>query len=144
MLIPIVLMLAASFVSKIISSGKDISISSNFIRFGYALIPLGLGIHLAHNAKHFLGEGLSVIYTSASLVGLNITGDMSILNMPTIQIIQYILSIPGVLGAVYTAHKISTNNPESKASALPYIIMILLFGLIALWMYSIPMAARAH
>jgi hypothetical protein len=69
---------------------------------------------------------------------------MSILNMPTIQIIQYILSILGVLGAVYTAHKISTSNPNSKASALPYIIMILLFGLIALWMYSVPMAARAH
>ena len=165
MVIPIVLMVAASFVSSINSSGKNTShlipsqaaevnlsagnslwgnMSSNFNRFGYALIPLGLGIHLAHNAKHFLGEGLSVIYTSASLLGLNITGDMSLLNMPTIQVIQYILSILGVIGAVYTAHRISTGNPNLKASALPYIIMILLFGLIALWMYSVPMAARAH
>ncbi|HEX7575844.1 MAG TPA: hypothetical protein VF360_05640, partial [Candidatus Methanoperedens sp.] len=164
MLIPIVLMLAASLVSSIFSSGKEASklissqsaeaelsanslydtIGSNFIRFGYALIPLGLGIHLAHNAKHFLGEGLSVLYTSASLVGLNITGDMSILNTPTIQIIQYILSILGVIGGIYTAHRIAAGNPDSKASALPYIIVILLFGLIALWMYSIPMGARAH
>jgi len=165
MLIPIVLMLAASLVSSIFSRGKDASnlissqsaeadlmvknslydnIGSNFIRFGYALIPLGLGIHLAHNAKHFLGEGLSVLYTSASLVGLNITGDMSILNTPTIQIIQYILSILGVIGGIYTAHRIARSNPDSKASALPYIIVILFFGLIALWMYSIPMGARAH
>jgi hypothetical protein len=117
---------------------------SSFNRYGYALIPLGLGIHLAHNAKHFLGEGFSVLYSSASLVGWNITGDLSILNMPTIQIIQYILSILGVLGAIYTAYKISTNNPNSKSSVLPYIILILMFGILALWMYSIPMAARAH
>jgi len=142
MLIPLLLMLAASFVSSRMS-GEKTTISS-FNRYGYALIPLGLGIHLAHNAKHFLGEGFAIFYSSASLVGWNITGDLSILNMPTIQIIQYILSILGVLGAIYTAYKISTNNPNSKLSVLPYIILILMFGILALWMYSIPMAARAH
>ena len=164
MLIPLLFMLAASFVSSIMSgktSNSDIiadqtaemsavskdfteTTLTNFIRYGYALIPLGLGIHLAHNAKHFLGEGFSVLYSSASLVGWNITGDLSILNMPTIQVIQYILSILGVLGAIYTAYRISTNNPNSRSSVLPYIVLILMFGIIALWMYSIPMAARAH
>jgi ferredoxin len=122
------------------STGK--TMLSNFVRYGYALIPLGLGIHLAHNAKHFLGEGLSVIYTSSSLVGMNLTGELSILNMPTIQIIQYILTLLGILGSTYTAHRISRNNPGSRA--LPYILLILVFGAIALWMYSVPMAARAH
>ena len=165
MLLPVLLMLAASFISSIIISGKTSKTDlisdqtaemsavskdsrettlSGFIRYGYALIPLGLGIHLAHNAKHFLGEGLAVFYSSASLVGWNITGNLSILNMPTIQIIQYILSILGVLGAIYTAYKISTNNPNSRSSVLPYIVLILMFGIVALWMYSIPMAARAH
>lgn len=164
MIIPLLLMLAASFVSSRISGeasnpslipdqtaqlgnvvkGSGETTISSFIRYGYALIPLGLGIHLAHNAKHFLGEGYSILYNSASLVGWNITGDLSVLNMPTIQVIQYILSILGVLGALYTAHKISVNNPNSKSSALPYFILILMFGVIALWMYSIPMAARAH
>jgi len=164
MLIPLLLMLAASFVSSIMSGetlnssiisdqtaklgegakGSAQTTMSSFNRYGYALIPLGLGIHLAHNAKHFLGEGFSVLYSSASLVGWNITGDLSILNMPTIQIIQYILSILGVLGAIYTAYKISANNPNSKSSVLPYMVLILMFGIIALWMYSIPMAARAH
>jgi polyferredoxin len=164
MLIPILLMLAASFVSSrmsgeianfdllsdqtaemsAVSKDSTETILSGFIRYGYALIPLGLGIHLAHNAKHFLGEGFSVLYSSASLAGWNITGDLSILNMPTIQVIQYIISILGVLGAIYTAYKISTNNPNSRSSVLPYIILILMFGIMALWMYSIPMAARAH
>src|SRR5574341_115938 len=141
MLIPLLLMLAASFVSSIISGGTlkpdmipdqtaEISypstislgetLRSNFIRFGYSFIPLGLGIHLAHNSKHFLGEGLSVIYTSASLIGVNITGDLSILNMPTIQVIQYILTALGIIGAIYTTHRISLNNPSSRSSVLPY------------------------
>lgn len=165
MLIPLVLMLASSFISTLFpekigqpgiitdqtaevnlaaESFVDETILSNFVRYGYALIPLGLGIHLAHNAKHFFGEGLSVIYTSASLVGMNLTGEMSILNMPTIQIIQYILTLLGILGSAYTAHRISLNNPNTKASVLPYIALILIFGAIALWMYSVPMAARAH
>lgn len=165
MLIPVVLMLASSFISTLIPEkiglpgmipdqtaevnlaaevNVEKTILSNFVRYGYALIPLGLGIHLAHNAKHFLGEGLSAIYTSASLVGMNLTGDLSILNMPTIQVIQYILTLLGVLGSVYTAHRISGNNPGLKASVMPYILLILMFGVIALWMYSVPMAARAH
>jgi|GEM_PF-156326 len=165
MLIPLVLMLVSSFISTILPEKSrqlgmipdqtseanlaagivvDETMLSNFVRYGYALIPLGLGVHLAHNAKHFFGEGLSVIYTSASLVGMNLTGDMSILNMPTIQVIQYILTLLGILGSVYTAHRISLNDQGSKASVLPYIILILMFGAIALWMYSVPMAARAH
>jgi hypothetical protein len=165
MLIPLVLMLVSSFISTrfpeksglpgiIPDQTAEVNLAAqsigertmltNFVRYGYALIPLGLGIHLAHNAKHFLGEGLSAIYTSASLVGMNLTGDMSILNMPTIQVIQYILTILGILGSAYTAHRISLNNPNTKASVLPYILLILMFGAIALWMYSIPMAARAH
>jgi len=165
MLIPLVLMLVSSFISTLFPekigvpgmipdqaaeatlvarSIAEKTMFSNFVRYGYALIPLGLGIHLAHNAKHFLGEGLSAIYTSASLVGINLTGEMSILNMPTIQVIQYILTLLGILGSVYTAHRISLNSPKTKASVLPYIILILMFGAIALWMYSVPMAARAH
>jgi polyferredoxin len=165
MLIPLVLMLVSSFISTLFPQKMglpgmipdqtaeanlaaenivDKTMLSNFVRYGYALIPLGLGIHLAHNAKHFFGEGVSAIYTSASLIGMNLTGDMSILNMPTIQVIQYILTLLGIMGSVYTARRISLNNPKTKASVLPYIILILMFGAIALWMYSVPMAARAH
>ncbi|MCX9074175.1 MAG: 4Fe-4S binding protein [Candidatus Methanoperedens sp.] len=165
MLIPVVLMLVSSFISTLFpekiglpamipdqtaelslasESIVEKTILSNFVRYGYGLIPLGLGIHLAHNAKHFLGEGLSAIYTSASLFGANLTGDLSILNMPTIQVIQYILTILGILGSLYTVHRISLNNPNSRISVLPYIMLILMFGAIALWMYSVPMVARAH
>jgi polyferredoxin len=164
MLIPLVLMLVSSYISGMITSkmfvpdmitdqtaevnlaseSVDKTMLSNFVRYGYALIPLGLGIHLAHNAKHFLGEGLSVIYTSSSLVGMNLTGELSILNMPTIQVIQYILTLLGVLVSVYTAHRISLNNQGSKSSVMPYILLILMFGAIALWIYSVPMVARAH
>jgi len=165
MFIPILLMLVSSFISNLIPVKPGISgmildksaeaglasknmvenkTFSNFVRYGYALIPLGLGIHLAHNSKHFLGEGLSVLYTSASLAGFDYTGDLSILNMPTIQVIQYILTFLGILGAIYTAYRISLNNPHSRSSVLPYIVLILAFGTIALWMYGVPMAARAH
>lgn len=165
MFIPLALMLVSGFLSTIFtwknglwdmipdqsaeaSLKNEISLGkmmfSSFVRYGYSLIPLGLGIHLAHNAKHFLGEGLSVVYTSASLAGFDYSGDLSLLNMPTIQIIQYVLTLLGILGSVYTAYRISLNDPGKRASVLPYILLILMFGALTLWMYSIPMAARAH
>lgn len=151
MLIPLLLMLGFSFLSTLFTAASPAAqnrlgdrMLSNFAHYGYALIPLGLGIHLAHNAKHFLGEGLSVAYASASLAGFDFTGDLSLLNMPTIQVIQYILTFLGIVGAAYTAYRISLKTPHSRLSVLPYLAMILVFGVMALWMYGIPMATRAH
>ena len=163
---PLLLMLAASYISTILAGterGQNIdadnnshtgnsaetsstkkAVIANFAKYGYALIPLGLAIHLAHNLKHFLGEGLSIVYSTALLTGTNITGELAIVNMPTIQIIQYILSILGTVGAAYTVTKISSNNSDSKISVLPYIILIAVFGVISLWLYSVPMDPRAH
>ena len=42
---------------------------TNFARFGYALIPLDVAAHLAHNLFHLLAEGGSVFYTVAALFG---------------------------------------------------------------------------
>ena len=39
--------------------------------YGYALIPLDLGAHAAHNLLHLLGEGESVWWVTASLLGLS-------------------------------------------------------------------------
>lgn len=152
-LTPIILMLTASFISTRFIEIKDKSKGVNrkygktitgFIQYSYALIPLGLAIHLAHNLRHLLGEGYSIGYTTASLFGLNVSGSLEILNMSTIQLIQYILSIFGVLGAVYTVVMISKNHSQSKSVTIPYIILILIFGIISLWLYSVPMSSRGH
>lgn len=46
----------------------------NFARFGYAVIPLDLAAHLAHNPFHLLAEGNSIIYNVEGLVGVYKTG----------------------------------------------------------------------
>ena len=152
-LTPVILMLTASFISTRLFRSKAKATAASpqygktitgFMQYAYALIPLGLAIHLAHNLRHLLGEGYSIGYTTASLAGLNISGSLEILNMSTIQIIQYILSIFGVLGAVYTVVMISKNHSQSKSATIPFIILILIFGIVSLWLYSVPMSSRGH
>ena len=51
---------------------------ANFALFGYALIPLDVAAHLAHNMFHLLAKGKSVVYTALALVGRDTGGSASL------------------------------------------------------------------
>jgi len=93
MLIPVVLLLLTGLIAKKFNKAD---LKENFARFGYAVIPLDLAGHIAHNLFHLLAEGKSVGYTFMSLFGMNSHGaSTAILPSPTIQILQYIIIIIG-------------------------------------------------
>ena len=52
------------------SSVLVVDVFENFARFGYAVIPLDLAGHMAHNLFHLLAESGSVVYNVAALAGL--------------------------------------------------------------------------
>ncbi|MDR1960959.1 MAG: 4Fe-4S binding protein, partial [Gracilibacteraceae bacterium] len=107
--LPILALLAASFFS---SAGTGEKLTQNFARFGYALIPLDLAGHLAHNLFHLLAEGKAVFYTFMGLFGRQIEGSAALLNTPTIQMLQYLLIALGAAGSLIAAYKIA--KPSGK------------------------------
>ena len=60
--------------AKVAARGNIESTFKNFARFGYALIPLDVAAHVAHNLFHLLAEGKSVFYTVGALFGQQAEG----------------------------------------------------------------------
>lgn len=143
MLIPVVLLLLTGLIAKKFNKA---SIMDNFARFGYAVIPLDLAGHIAHNLFHLLAEGKSVFYTAMELFGMSSHGaSTAILPSPTIQILQYIIIVIGTIGSIYTAYRIAKSSQTKTTllgTSVVYSILMVLFSIANIILFSIPMAMR--
>jgi hypothetical protein len=126
--------------------------------YGYALIPLDLGAHAAHNLLHLLGEGKSVWWVTVSLLGISSPlhvpgghpgGSMgaSILDAPTIKVLQVALLLPAATGSLVVARRMQRRQAPVDGSgggfsARPLFALVLLFLAVNLWLFSVPMALR--
>jgi polyferredoxin len=146
MAIPIgMLMLAAGIARRL---NKD-SMVSNFAKFGYAIIPLDIAGHIAHNLFHLLAEGKAVVYTAMEAAGQQVeAGSTSLVSMPVIQLLQYGLIALGALASLYVIFRIAKNHygqagrAMTWATAAPYAALIAVFGVINIVLFVLPMAMR--
>lgn len=118
----------------------------NFARFGYALIPLDIAGHVAHNLFHLLAEGKSIYYSVASIFGSNASGSAAIVGNQTIQILQFVILGLGLWGSLYTARRIAfrrySNATVRKATLTPYVILIGSLTAVNVGLFLLPMAHR--
>ena len=120
---------------------------TNFARFGYALIPLDIAGHIAHNLFHLLAEGKSVFYTLAGMFGSTNDGaSMALVSTGTIQVLQFGLLALGIAGSLYTARRIAHRRYQTaarrRATLLPYVVIISLLGALNVYFFLLPMAMR--
>ncbi|MBI4728834.1 MAG: 4Fe-4S binding protein [Acidobacteria bacterium] len=139
---PVALLLATSWVSARLGGG---SVRRNFTRFGYALIPLDLAGHIAHNLLHLLGEGLAVPKAVVTQLGRTWTGGTALLSTATIQVLQYAVLGAGVVATVYAAYRIArSGGARTNVRALvPQLAMIAVLVAANVYLFSQPMAHRA-
>lgn len=118
----------------------------NFARFGYALIPLDIAGHVAHNLFHLLAEGKSIYYSVASIFGSNASGSAAIVGNETIQILQFVILGLGLWGSLYTARRITfrrySNSAVRRATLRPYVILIGSLTVLNVGLFLLPMAHR--
>ena len=122
------------------------SLTQNFARFGYAIIPLDIAGHIGHNVFHFLGEGGSIAYTGMALLGNPIPlTSTALVSTPIIQVIQYLILGLGALGSLYAVYAIAKNQ-YGKArvwqSFACYAVLIAIFYWVNLLLFSFPMGSR--
>lgn len=122
------------------------SVRQNFARFGYALIPLDVAAHVAHNLFHLLAEGKAVLFTVGGLFGEGGSGSAAVVGNGTIAVLQYSLLATGVALSVFTARRISAHRhgdgPVARRVAAPTVVVVLLFGLVNAVLFALPMAHR--
>src|SRR5665811_751402 len=102
--IPVALLALAA---KVAAAGNLENTFQNFARFGYALIPLDVAAHVAHDLFHLLAEGKGVFYTVGELFGGQVTGSAALVGNAKIQVLQFAILALGLAGSVYTARRIA-------------------------------------
>jgi ferredoxin len=119
---------------------------ANFARFGYALIPLDVAAHIAHNLFHLLAEGRSVFYTVGALFGQQQDGSAALVGSGTIRVLQFTVLALGLAGSLYTARRIAHRRyltPARRRSTLvPFTVLIGVLGALNVAMFLFPMAHR--
>lgn len=141
--IPVLMLYLTSWLASL--SNKEPA-KINFARFGYALIPLDLAGHIAHNLFHLLAEGKSVLYTALELFGIKVQNQSAALvGMDTITILQYTLLALGTLASIYAAYRIAKANYKAgqvTGSFIPYAVLVLILVAINIYLFMLPMAMR--
>jgi hypothetical protein len=121
------------------------SVSKNFARFGYAVIPLDLAGHVAHNLFHLLSEGRAVFFNAAAVVDYHVTGPAEVVSPDTVQMLQFVIVGLGIAGSIYTARKIAQRSGSTTRplpALIPHIVVLVLFGLVNLYLFTLPMVHR--
>lgn len=133
-------------VGKMAGKANLESTRQNFARFGYALIPLDVAGHVAHNLFHLLAEGKSVFYSVGSLFGHDATGEAALVGNGTIRILQFMVLALGLWGSLYTVRQITYrrySDPRIRTATLrPYSILIGVLGALNVALFLFPMAHR--
>jgi len=135
--------------SRVAAAASREDVWKNFARFGYALIPLHLAAHLAHNLFHLLAEGKAVVVTVGSLVGIGSGGGTNaIVGNGTIQVLQDALVALGLGVGVRrpqdrgTAPRRHGGSARARTVARPYVTMVLLFAAVNAVLLALPMVHR--
>ncbi len=132
--------------AKIAATKNDENWIKNFARFGYALIPLDIAGHVAHNLFHLLAEGKSIYYSVASIFGSNAIGPTALVGNDTIRILQFIILALGLWGSLYTVRRITIRRYRApnirRATSRPYVVLIGSLTALNVGLFLLPMAHR--
>ena len=120
-----------------------------FATFGYAMIPLDIAGHVAHNLFHLLGEGKAVWFTAMPFFGKSAAEGASaaLVATPIIQLLQYAIVALGTIASLYAVYRIAKLNAVKinrswKPLAAPFLLTIAMFMVINIGMFSLPMMSR--
>lgn len=120
-----------------------------FATFGYAMIPLDIAGHVAHNLFHLLGEGKAVWFTAMPFFGKSAAEGASaaLVATPIIQVLQYAIVVLGTIASLYAVYRIARLNAVKinrswKPLAAPFLLTIAMFMVINIGMFSLPMMSR--
>ena len=153
MLAPGVLYAALVALSRWAARESTIKYKDYFIRYAYALLPIALFYHLAHNSEHLLMEGQKIVPMLSDPFGYqwNIFGTAEwslapITNLPTLWVIQVFLVMVGHIYSLWVARNAARGlfqtNAAARRSQYPMLVAMILFSLMSLWLLKQPMEMR--
>jgi YHS domain-containing protein len=153
MFAPIVLYALLVALSRAMAGSSGVTFRDYFIRYAYALLPIALFYHLAHNSEHLLMEGQKAIALFSDPFGLewNLFGTAQwtlqpLIDLETLWILQVFFVMVGHVYSLWTARctagAIFGDSRATFRSQLPMLIAMILFSIMSLWLLKQPMEMR--
>jgi ferredoxin len=151
--IPVLLMGIAAALTVLITGGRLSSTPAIATNYAYALIPLGVGVWLAHYGFHLLTGVLTIVPVTQSAV-LDLVG-WAALGTPLwlwtgmrpglVFPIEVGVILIGTLGSLALAFLISDRDHLERrvAATIPWALVTIAIAVAALWITSQPMDMRA-
>jgi YHS domain-containing protein/polyferredoxin len=132
---------------------RTLSYRDYFIRYAYALLPIALFYHLAHNLEHLLMEGPKVVTLASDPFGrgANLLGTLDwsvppLVSLDVLWILQILLVLVGHVYSLWVAGRTSGHIFGSRKRALlsqiPLLAGMILFSVFSLWLLKQPMEMR--
>jgi polyferredoxin/YHS domain-containing protein len=124
-----------------------------FLNYAYALLPIALFYHLAHNAEHFLMEGPKLIALLSDPFGWgwNLFGTAAWKPAPWVTLeglwwIQILFVLVGHIYSLWVTEKTTRRLVPLRSRAflvqLPMLAAMVLFSVFSLWLLKQPMEMR--
>lgn len=124
-----------------------------FVRYAYALLPIALFYHLAHNMEHLLMEGPKVLSLISDPFGWNwnVLGTAQwtippLVSLDILWIVQVVLVLVGHVYSLWIAHHTSrqlfTDPIAARRSQIPMLVAMIGFSIFSLWLLKQPMEMR--
>ncbi|MEK6234084.1 MAG: hypothetical protein N2C14_05185 [Planctomycetales bacterium] len=137
------------------SSLKDARLTYHdyFVRYAYALLPIALFYHLAHNLEHLLMEGPKVAALASDPFGWgwNLLGTATwtvppLVSLDVLWALQILLVLVGHVYSLWVAQRTSIalfgDRKAAFRSQLPMLAGMICFSVFSLWLLKQPMEMR--
>ncbi len=156
MLGPIAIYAVLVGVSKTVGRHRELrplTYHDYFVQYAYALLPIALFYHIAHNMEHLLMEGPKVCAMISDPFGWgwNVFGTAAwtippLISLDKLWLIQAVLVLIGHVYSLWVAQKTSLRLFGSAKAAfrsqLPMLTGMILFSVFSLWLLKQPMEMR--
>ncbi|MFQ5599549.1 MAG: YHS domain-containing protein [Candidatus Krumholzibacteriia bacterium] len=153
MLAPVLLYALLVALSRWLSGAARIGYREYFIRYAYALLPIALFYHLAHNSEHLFLEGQKVLALMSDPFGFewNLLGTAGwtlqpLVGLPALWLLQVFFVAVGHVFSLWAARRAATSLfPDARAalrSQVPMLAAMILFSIMSLWLLKQPMEMR--
>jgi polyferredoxin len=155
-LIPGALFLASMFSNKLAGQANHNGLVRTFSIFGYMFIPIGLSLHLAHNAGHLLNESGGVVPAVQRFINIYtpfnagepdwLLAAEPLIDPSFLYWIQMSLLLIFFVYSLYSGHRLSLKNYKNSSIAfralLPMVVLSLVLVTLNVYLLNLPMAPR--
>jgi len=153
--VPLLAYGAARLTWQLVGRPADTGPGRIFVLFGYAFVPLGLAMHLAHNLPHLFLEGPMVVPVFLKTVSHFTPWNLGApdfspapwLEMPVLYWLQMLILTAALLYSLYIAYRLALSRWGAKAilslqGPWPYLVLMLAIGLTNAYLLNLPMDPR--